>query len=88
MSNLKKAQNIMLDTLIEVDRICKKYNIDYWLDSDIFPLVKIKVEEKEFFTPNNCDTYLRVLYGNDYMILPPKESQHIHATQIEVYNAY
>lgn len=30
---LRKAQLIMLDELIEVDRICKKYNISYWLDS-------------------------------------------------------
>jgi len=30
--NVKQAQQIMLEILIEVDRICKKYNIDYWLD--------------------------------------------------------
>lgn len=31
--DLKLAQNIMLEMLQEVDRICLKYNIDYWLDS-------------------------------------------------------
>ena len=31
--NLRDAQLIMLETLIEVDRICKKYNIKYWLVS-------------------------------------------------------
>ncbi len=29
---LKKAQLVMLDELIELDRICKKYNINYWID--------------------------------------------------------
>jgi len=30
---LKNAQKIMLEILIEVDRICVKNNIEYWLDS-------------------------------------------------------
>ncbi len=30
---LKNAQQIMLDILIEVDRICVKNHIEYWLDS-------------------------------------------------------
>ncbi|MDL2297067.1 LicD family protein [Bacteroidales bacterium OttesenSCG-928-B11] len=30
---LRKAQLRMLEILIEVDRICKKHNIPYWLDS-------------------------------------------------------
>ena len=29
---LRKAQLRMLDMLIEVDKICRKYNIQYWLD--------------------------------------------------------
>jgi len=29
---LKEAQSIMLDILIEFDKICKKYNLTYWLD--------------------------------------------------------
>ena len=28
---LKDAQKIMLEILIEVDRICMKNNIEYWL---------------------------------------------------------
>lgn len=31
--DLRKAQLIMLDILLEFDRICKKYNINYWIDS-------------------------------------------------------
>ena len=33
MNNLKQAQEIMLETLVELDRICKKHNINYWLSS-------------------------------------------------------
>jgi len=32
-STLRKAQVRMLDILIEVDKICKKHGIPYWLDS-------------------------------------------------------
>ena len=30
---LREAQLIMLDMLVEFDRICKKHNLQYWLDS-------------------------------------------------------
>lgn len=30
---LREAQLVMLETLVEVDRICRKYNIRYWLVS-------------------------------------------------------
>lgn len=33
---LRKAQLRMLDILLEVDRICKKNNIDYWLSDGTF----------------------------------------------------
>lgn len=32
-TNLRKAQLKMLDILIEFDKICRKNNIEYWLDS-------------------------------------------------------
>jgi len=32
-TTLKNAQQIMLEILIEVDRICVKHEIEYWLDS-------------------------------------------------------
>jgi len=32
-NKLKNAQEIMFEILTEVDRICKKYHIEYWLDS-------------------------------------------------------
>ena len=30
---IKKAQAVMLEMLIEFDKICQKYNLKYWLDS-------------------------------------------------------
>ena len=33
---LRKAQLVMLDELIELDKICKKYNIKYWIDGGSF----------------------------------------------------
>lgn len=30
---LREAQLIILESLVEFDKICKKYNFDYWLDS-------------------------------------------------------
>ncbi len=32
-ASLRDAQLVMLDILREIDRICKKYNLQYWLDS-------------------------------------------------------
>ena len=29
---LRKAQEIMLDILLELDRICRKHGIEYWLE--------------------------------------------------------
>lgn len=43
----------------------------------IYPLKKIKFEDGYFWSPNNHDTYLTVLYG-DYMKLPPEDEQQGH----------
>ncbi len=32
-TSLRKAQNRLLEMLVEVDRICKKHNITYWIDA-------------------------------------------------------
>ena len=33
LSTLKDAHIVIIDGLIEIDRICKKNNIEYWIDS-------------------------------------------------------
>ena len=56
------------------------------LTDDIFPLKMIKFEDQEFPAPNNCDSYLKVLYGN-YMEMPPVEKrlQHAYAYFINIH---
>jgi lipopolysaccharide cholinephosphotransferase len=54
----------------------------YHKERDIFPLKKISLEGKEFSCPNDCDTFLRSIYG-DYMKIPPKEKRQVHANSIE-----
>lgn len=46
------------------------YNGDWIFEEhDIFPLKKIKFGEENFWVPNNCDIYLREMYG-EYMGFP------------------
>lgn len=54
----------------------------YHNQADIFPLKKIIFEEMEFYCPNDCDKFLRSIYG-DYMKIPPKEKRQVHANSIE-----
>lgn len=46
--------------------------------SDIFPLVKLKFEDEDFFVPRNYHKVLTMIYG-DYMKLPPPEKRTAHA---------
>ncbi len=51
----------------------KVYKTEY-----IFPIKTLKFEDGEFNVPNNCHEVLKILYGRDYMELPPeyKRIQH------------
>jgi lipopolysaccharide cholinephosphotransferase len=51
----------------------------------IFPLKKIEFENYNFYIPNKAEEYLKSLYGNNFMQLPPKEKQHTHAFKIEIF---
>jgi lipopolysaccharide cholinephosphotransferase len=53
------------------------YGIMHRRDS-IFPLGEIEFEGRKFSAPGNVDAYLKDLYKN-YMEIPPKEKQKIHA---------
>ncbi len=50
----------------------------------IFPLKKIKFEGLEFLAPNQSENYLKELYGEDYMQLPPLEKRSVHAFWISI----
>ena len=56
------------------------YGIMHRIDS-VYPLSDIKFEGKIFKAPNNPDAYLKDLYKN-YMDIPPKEKQIVHALYI------
>jgi len=52
---------------------------------EIFPLIKIEFEGYRFNAPKNCNLYLNVFYGDDYMTPPPKNKRKIHAHSIEIF---
>jgi lipopolysaccharide cholinephosphotransferase len=56
------------------------YGIMHRIDS-IYPLSEIEFEGKIFKAPRNVDAYLKDLYKN-YMEIPPKEKQIVHAIYI------
>lgn len=51
---------------------------------DVFPLKKIDFEGKLYFCPRKTDNYLKSIYGNSYMILPPVEKRVQHFRKISL----
>ncbi len=50
----------------------------------VFPLKKLEFEGVKFPVPNRYQEYLRVIFGKDYMQLPPPSKRKTHAVYIEV----
>jgi hypothetical protein len=59
------------DSLVKAPRLYYKY-------SDVFPLQKITFYKTKFLAPNNYEEYLNVLYGSQFMDLPPIEKRVTH----------
>ena len=58
-------------------------DVSKWYDhQDIFPLKELDFEGLKFLAPRNPHAYLVELYGEDYMEIPPKEKQTVHAAKI------
>ena len=51
---------------------------------DVFPLKEIEFEGYKFSCPNNTDAYLKELYGDTYMELPPEKDRVWHAKEIRL----
>ena len=51
---------------------------------NIFPLSEIEFEGHIFPCPGNADGYLKSLYGDTYMELPPEDQRRVHAKYINV----
>ena len=54
------------------------YKKQTFLREKIFPISKIKFEEKIYNAPNDVDYYLSTIYGSNYMQIPPIEKQETH----------
>lgn len=48
----------------------------------LLPVRPIEFEGETFMGPADPDRYLRVLYGDGYMQLPPKEKRHAHTPEV------
>ena len=69
----------------------KNKNIGYMYEfiqlfkyTDVFPLLEIEFEGHKFPCPNNADAYLKELYGDTYMELPPEKDRVWHAKEIRL----
>ncbi len=58
----------------EFYRMCLKSNFDDY--------IKHKFEDEMFRIPVGYENWLTVLYGNDYMVPPPKEKQLVHNVKV------
>lgn len=50
----------------------------YFINKEIFPTKQIKFEGYTFNAPNQPEVYLKKMFGNNYMTLPPIEEQKSH----------
>ena len=105
--NLKEKRTIKnylknIITIFKINKLCQEFlnyfkkeneekNIGYkykfsnlYKYMDIFPLSKIEFEGHKFPCPNNADAYLKELYGNTYMELPPEKARVWHAKEIRL----
>ena len=56
----------------------KHYFGELYKRSDYLPPVRCEFESAQSWTPNNVDLYLRRLYGDTYMELPPQDKREVH----------
>ena len=62
---------------------CCDLAYDFIFSKDIFENpIKVEFEDIEVKVPNDCDSYLKEVYG-DYMSLPPENERVIHARKID-----
>jgi lipopolysaccharide cholinephosphotransferase len=52
----------------------------YYRFDEIYPLIEVEFEDARFFAPQNPHIYLKAIYGDDYMTLPPESKRTQHAT--------
>lgn len=60
-----------------------RFKKSFYTVEEVFPLVKTKFEDYEFYVPNKSEVLLAKVYG-DYMKMPPKEKQGSHFREIRI----
>lgn len=77
--------NFLFSSKIKINYLGYKYSFKrIHLLKNIYPLSEIEFEGHVFPCPNNPDAYLKELYGNTYMELPPEKDRVWHAKEIRL----
>lgn len=63
------------------DALVTRYR-PYYKYSDIYPLSRISFENQDFYCPNDAQSYLSVLYGENFMQLPDLKDRTTHFSNI------
>lgn len=78
--------NLVWNLLPKSDHIANPRGLNVYFmthsHNNIFPLKSMKWRNIEVSIPANSDGYLKELYGDNYMQLPPKSKQVIHSEKI------
>jgi len=51
---------------------------------EFFPLQKVAFEGKYFPVPKNAKKYLAIMFGDDFMQLPPEDKRKVHSVYIDI----
>lgn len=86
---INRLASYILNLFVEKPNSNSIVGYKYWFPqlykyTDIFPLSEIEFEGYKFPCPNNADAYLKELYGDTYMELPPEKDRVWHAKEIRL----
>lgn len=62
--------------------LCMEERVIY--ENEIFPLIKYRFENVEFYGPNNSCSLLERFYGDDYLSYPSIEERVCHYSKVEI----
>ncbi|MDF2541070.1 MAG: hypothetical protein K0S47_788 [Herbinix sp.] len=90
-NKMKRALNryTLTEDVYVADLLTHYKKIMYFKKSDLFPVKYVEFENIQLPVPNNCDSYLKMMYG-DYMTPPPegKRNQRHRLVELSYDKAY